>query len=520
MENLEEQKEYMNKKNLINLLVENGFLKKEEILDSKANERNFKILEYSDEVVDEFLNFMIDKKENSDVKLVDNKIRENKVKKSINHYFYSDLLEDKLDTNKEMFLMILILKIEDLTNNNHIGGDFTLERMQGTTELDYKVKILRDYIRRMKIVPKEIKVNLKKIPYRKKIERIIKSIDYFLQVRDADENWVKLYFYDKKSQMIHSHIFSQLIIYDILHESIPKTERDFGYNEMSNFLDTFIEDFEKRPKKLLKIKTEKASIFIDFFHFLIMREGILKERHIINISKEIVEDLYIGIKPIDKKTQFVYYISRKIAEAKNNNKNLEDILIDCINFIEIPEVKDRMNKEKFSISLKDCEDLFQKFTNKRVFEIMYGTSQVKREFNKINKNLEEVLENFPFLNGSNLQAKKVLSTIIENDKRIIKPFRKTLKALINDKNKELIKTETVQMNMRVRLSKGFFIEKGNSESFKRSIDLELKINKILEKIFILKDENEKIRYGTEFTIQFFEKMISINKDREVIEIYE
>ena len=32
MENLEEQKEYMNKKNLINLLVENGFLKKEEIL--------------------------------------------------------------------------------------------------------------------------------------------------------------------------------------------------------------------------------------------------------------------------------------------------------------------------------------------------------------------------------------------------------------------------------------------------------------------------------------------------------
>ena len=68
MENLEEQKEYMNKKNLINLLVENGFLKKEEILDSKANERNFKILEYSDDVVDEFLNFMIDKKENSNEK--------------------------------------------------------------------------------------------------------------------------------------------------------------------------------------------------------------------------------------------------------------------------------------------------------------------------------------------------------------------------------------------------------------------------------------------------------------------
>ena len=141
MENLEEQKEYMNKKNLINLLVENGFLKKEEILESKANERNFKILEYSDDVVDEFLNFMIDKKENSDVKLVDNKIRESKIRKSINHYFYSDLLEDRLDTNKEMFLMILILKIEDLTKNNDIGGDFTSERMQGTTELHYKVKL-------------------------------------------------------------------------------------------------------------------------------------------------------------------------------------------------------------------------------------------------------------------------------------------------------------------------------------------------------------------------------------------
>ena len=320
--------------------------------------------------------------------------------------------------------------------------------------------------------------------------------------------------------MIHSHVFMQLIIYDILHESIPKAERDFGYNEMSDFLDTFIEYFEKRPKKVLKIKTKKASIFIDFFHFLIMREGILKERHIINISKEIAEDSYIGIKPIDKKTQFVYYISQKIAEAKKNNKNLEDILVNCINFIEIPEVKDRMNKETFSISLKDCEDLFQKFTNKRVFEIMYGTHQVKRGFNKINKNLEEVLENFTFLNGSNLQAKKVLSTIIENDKRIIKPFRKTLKALINDKNKELIKTETVGMNIRVRLSKGLFIEKGNSESFKRSIDLELKINKILEKIFTLKNENEKIKYGKEFVIQFFEKMMNINKDRDVIDIYE
>ena len=519
MENLEEQKEYMNKKNLINLLVENGFLKKEEILDSKANERNFKILEYSDDVVDEFLNFMIDKKENSNVKLVDNKIRESKIKKSINHYFYSDLLEDRLDTNKEMFLIILISKIEDLTNKN-IGGDLAVERMQGTTELTYIVKKLRDYIRRIKIVSKEIKINLKKISYEKKIDRIIEIIDYFLQVGYDDENWLKIYFYDKKAQMIYSHVFMQLIVYDILHESIPKAERDFGYNEMSDFLDTFIEYFEKQPKKSLKIKTKKASIFIDFFHFLIMREGLLRERHIINISKEIAEDSYIGIKPIDKKTQFVYYISQKIEEAKKNNKKLEDILVNCINFFEIAEIKDKMNKETFSISLKDCKDLFQKFTNKRISEAMYGTPQVKREFNKINRNLEGVLENFDFLGPNNLQAKKVLSTIIESDKRIIKPFRKTLKALINDKNRELIKTETVRMNIRARLSKGLFIEKGNPESFKRSIDLEMKINKILEKIFTLKNENEKIKYGREFVIQFFRKMKSINKDKEVIDFYE
>ena len=212
---------------------------------------------------------------------------------------------------------------------------------------------------------------------------------------------------------------------------------------------------------------------------------------------------------MSKEKQLIFYISRQINETEKTD-------IDCINFCELDEIKDKIDKNTLTIPLEECKDLVKKFTNKEISEIIYGDSNIKRNFSQTYKNLMEIIEKYPFLSGKNLQAIKALALNIENDKREIKPLRKTLKALINDKNKELRETETVLNNIRVRVTKGLFIEKGNFECFSKSIDLEIILNKILEKIFILKNNEKRKEYMNEFIKEFFILMMEINSGKEVI----
>lgn len=511
MEDLEEQREYINKKNLIDMLVKKGFLKNKKKLE---NNKKFEILEYPKEVLEQFLDFTIDLKENSEERLVINKLRNDKEEysnkpKKINHYLYSDLLEENLDTDKSDFLLTLLEEIEDLTKNRDLGTDFIKGRVETPKEIVGSILHLRTCVREMKIISKDVKIDLNKITYKEKIYKLIEDLDILTVEGFYNKSWLTRAFYEQKCQTIYYDVFQQLIIYDIIHESIPKNEREIGYKKMLEFLESFLALLEKKIDNVLDTKEKKEDIFIDFFSFLIIRERLIKDRNILEIARNIKDDIYSGIKPLSKEKQLIFYISRQINETEKTD-------IDCINFCELDEIKDKIDKNTLTIPLEECKDLVKKFTNKEISEIIYGDSNIKRNFSQTYKNLMEIIEKYPFLSGKNLQAIKALALNIENDKREIKPLRKTLKALINDKNKELRETETVLANIRVRITKGLFIEKGNFECFSKSIDLEIILNKILEKIFILKNNEKRKEYMNEFIKEFFILMMEINSGKEVI----
>lgn len=88
--------------------------------------------------------------------------------------------------------------------------------------------------------------------------------------------------------------------------------------------------------------------------------------------------------------------------------------------------------------------------------------------------------------------------------------------VFNDKYKELFKTETIQNNIRIRITKGLYEEKGILQSFLRSNELEEKINKILINIYSIKDENLRYKYMSIFVEKFFGMIIEINKNNKVV----
>ena len=92
MDNINQRKKYLEE-----LLIEVGFLKKEDNQwdneKDKMCKRKHRVLEYSDKIKKEFLEFLVDLKENSQEKLITNNFREDKEEfYRINHYFYQDLL--------------------------------------------------------------------------------------------------------------------------------------------------------------------------------------------------------------------------------------------------------------------------------------------------------------------------------------------------------------------------------------------------------------------------------------------
>ena len=135
-------------------------------------------------------------------------------------------------------------------------------------------------------------------------------------------------------------------------------------------------------------------------------------------------------------------------------------------------------------------------------------------FNEKMENLENILETFPFFSKENLQVKKALISNIQNDNKPISPLRKTLKSLLEDE--ELRQSETVIKNVRLRITKGLFEEKRNGEGFKKSIILEKKINKILMNIYSIKNRELREKYLNKFIDNFFEEIVKIYEDREVL----
>lgn len=505
------QKKYLEK-----LLIEEGFFKIKKVKlteKEKQFKKKYKIAEYPEKMVDDFLNFLIDLKGDVEIsKLVIKDYIENKEVKDKNRMLYSSLLKGNLDTNIYNFLAVLLEKIKSINSGEKLIEKFILSTYSENEALENIIKNIRPKIRRLKLLNIDIEDRFKKISYEEKIRIIKEDFDYWLRkFRLNSESWIDRLFFERVYQISYYDTFVQLIIYDILHSTIPLKKREIAYNQILNFLNNFLKD----SKELLKIQIKSSLIFIDFFKFIILRETLLRDKNNLEIAKSIEKKFFDKIIPLDKSTLFKNIIFKKLEkfdEGKIENEN-----INCVDFIEINNIRKKMDSKTGIIKLNECREFIEgyKLIESDISEILYNTRHSKNSLKDIYNKSEIIAKKFPSLTQESLQFKRALIRNIENDKTKI--FGKRLKTLVfNDKYKELFKTETIQNNIRIRITKGLYEEKGILQSFLRSNELEEKINKILINIYSIKDENLRYKYMSIFVEKFFGMIIEINKNNKVV----
>ena len=514
MDNISQRKKYLEE-----LLIEVGFLKKEdnqwENEKDKMCKRKHKVLEYSDKIKNEFLNFIVDLKENYQEKLIINKLRKEEEKKSKNHKFYDDLFKEGFDVDKMNFYFILLNKIEEISHYKDLKMKY-LEETKFDKELRKNNILLmfREFIRDSRIILENVREDFYKISYLEKME-IIRIDMEFIHYSGLEECkfWLEELVEDKYRQLLCYDVFQQLIVYDIITDRIPEIEREKNYKKMCEFLDSFLDSLKYNQEKPLKVKKDISKIFIDFFSFIILREELVKNKEILDIEESIKNHICKEIKPLDKKVLFFNHLLE--MKKKQEETNYEDINIGIINFIELEEIKDKIDRDTLTISLNKCKNLIEDFklTQKDKSEIIYGKAKINK-FNEKQEDLETIISAYPFFSKKSLQVKKAIVSNIENDTGLILPFRKTLKELIKDEN--LRESETVIKHIRMRITKGLYEEKNNLKGFQMSINLERKINDIFFKIYSFKDRKFREEYMNKFINYFFDSLISINKEKIIL----
>lgn len=514
MDNISQRKKYLEE-----LLIEVGFLKKEdnqwENEKDKMCKRKHKVLEYSDKIKNEFLNFIVDLKENYQEKLIINKLRKEEEKKSKNHKFYDDLFKEGFDVDKMNFYFILLNKIEEISHYKDLKMKY-LEETKFDKELRKNNTLLmfREFIRDSRIILENVREDFYKISYLEKME-IIRIDMEFIHYSGLEECkfWLEELVEDKYRQLLCYDVFQQLIVYDIITDRIPEIEREKNYKKMCEFLDSFSDSLKYNQEKPLKVKKDISKIFIDFFSFIILREELIKNKEILDIEESIKNHICKEIKPLDKKVLFFNHLLE--MKKKQEETNYEDINIGIINFIELEEIKDKIDRDTLTISLNKCKNLIEDFklTQKDKSEIIYGKAKINK-FNEKQEDLETIISAYPFFSKKSLQVKKAIVSNIENDTSLILPFRKTLKELIKDEN--LRESETVIKHIRMRITKGLYEEKNNLKGFQMSINLERKINDIFFKIYSFKDRKFREEYMNKFINYFFDSLISINKEKIIL----
>lgn len=514
MDNISQRKKYLEE-----LLIEVGFLKKEdnqwENEKDKMSKRKHKVLEYSDKIKNEFLNFIVDLKENYQEKLIINKLRKEEEKKSKNHKFYDDLFKEGFDVDKMNFYFILLNKIEEISHYK----DLKMKHLE-ETKFDKELRknnillMFREFIRDSRIILENVREDFYKISYLEKMEIIRMDMEFmhYLGLEEC-KFWLEELVEDKYRQLLCYDVFQQLIVYDIITDRIPEIEREKNYKKMCEFLDSFLDSLKYNQEKPLKVKKDISKIFIDFFSFIILREELVKNKEILDIEESIKNHICKEIKPLDKKVLFFNHLLEMKKEQEENN--YEDINIGIINFIELEEIKDKIDRDTLTISLNKCKNLIEDFklTQKDKSEIIYGKVKINK-FNEKQEDLETIISAYPFFSKKSLQVKKAIVSNIENDTSLILPFRKTLKELIKDEN--LRESETVIKHIRMRITKGLYEEKNNLKGFQMSINLERKINDIFFKIYSFKNRKFREEYMNKFINYFFDSLVSINKEKIIL----
>ena len=511
MDNRAYQKKYLEK-----LLIEEGFFKIKNIKlteKEKNFKRNYKIAEYSEEIVNNFLNFIIDLKGDVEIsKLVVKDYIENKEAKDKNRMFYNDLLKGNLDINIYNFLAILLEKIEITNSEKNLIKNF-MTNIYNEVETIKNIKASTKYrIRRLRMMNIDIGDRFKKIPYEEKIKIVKENLEVQLEdFKSKCNSWIEDLSFERIYHTTYYGAFIQLVIYDILHYSISKDKRDSGYKKILDFFNMFA----KKIKKISKKPEVVSSIYIDFFKFISLRETLLMDRCKLELGKSLEKNIFNNIEELDKETLFKSMILRKLE--KFDNGEIKDEVISGMDFIEIESIRNILDSNTGLTKISKCRKLIEgfKLIESDVSEILYNTRHSKNTFKDIYKKLEIATQKFPFLTQESLQLKKALIRNVEKDKT--KVLGRQLKSLVfRDKYKELCKTKIIQANIRIRVTKGLYEEKGIPESFLRSNKIESKINEIFINICSLKNEKLRNKYMLEFSEEFFKVMTEINKNNKVV----
>ena len=298
--------------------IEEGFFKIKKVKlteKEKQFKKKYKIAEYPEKMVDDFLNFLIDLKGDVEIsKLVIKDYIENKEVKDKNRMLYSSLLKGNLDTNIYNFLAVLLEKIKSINSGEKLIEKFILSTYSENEALENIIKTIRPKIRRLKLLNIDIEDRFKKISYEEKIRIIKEDFDYWLRkFRLNSESWIDRLFFERVYQISYYDAFVQLIIYHILHSTIPLKKREIAYNQILNFLNNFLKD----SKELLKIQIKSSLIFIDFFKFIILRETLLRDKNNLEIAKSIEKKFFD--KMIQSENNILEY--KEMIENKKDKKN-------------------------------------------------------------------------------------------------------------------------------------------------------------------------------------------------------
>lgn len=519
-ENLDENRRYLK-----NLLIECGFFRIEKVElteKEKMNHADYKILQYSKEDINRLLDFIIFLKNDEDNKIIINQVSNGKKEKElkrVNHYFYDNLLYPTPDTDIEKFMIVLLSEISKTEYIDEglvykfLKSKFFYENFVNICSVDIKKKVRTFFILTPKIIEK-FKGKYDFIDIETKKRKIMQTLPVYMTApyRDTylDGSYI-LHFNNKKDlpiqleEMFFRYYLSttqlefmqQMVVYDLFSENFSKLEREENYKKIYDFLIYKEQEIHKDIEEffLNKKYINSKNIFIDFFCFLYIRHKIYFTQNGYDIGltlRDSEKSKYIP--PVDELLNFQYFLQKSDSLDSGRGYFLGKN-------VNIHRIKEILHNKKLPLlensEIKKVLEGYQN-NNKTLLEV-YSQEKQKNNFKNIEENIDKILSRFNPPLDCSLQTRKGIIKFIEEDniKLNLGSSKVTLKSLFtSDKYQEYWETETVKLNLRLRISRENFREKGKLDSFEYDMRIETLINKILFDIFSVTDslkQNELIR---------------------------
>lgn len=540
MEDQEKNKEYQNEKNYMVDLEELGFLKlkKNDLsFEEERYKKKYEILQYDSKEVREFISKLRNIKVNEE-RIVEKELKSKKNEKFPNKFLFKDvsmgrdiheillyfLAEDEkkiyynyipsIDNEKNKYTN-LTRKIIRTWKIRYEGTEYINEKFLYIEKINKILSIInRDkssvfpIIRENIIDSIEFKYNVNLNSIEKILKKNFRECKYFIGNTAGEELFTSCY-YD---------IIVQLIVYDFLHYNFSNDEKEENFNKIENFLNEYFRYLDQLSKKIDSINRE-GEIYNDFKDFLILNANLLKKRQKLK-DIDLFQKYPLKTEPLSKEKDFLYFLSKKFKSSEDFNKGL----IFCGDFLDLDIVKDKVNKENGFSNLSNFQNL-EVLKKSDISEILYGSRKPKNNFDKEQKAILKILLNYPFFGDANLQIKKVITSIVTQEKTPIYPFRKNLKSLITDE--KLKNNNRVISILRLLITREMYKEKKNEEGFKKSNILEKMIIEILLKINSIKESSKRVMIKRKFFEDFFKtliksqkKKIIISSDLDILEFFE